>query len=233
MRTVNGCFQLALLIGLCYTTITNPDLFATEVIIILFFGFGSTSTLQFPRNAQAQATSIGEISRWLIFLGFVVYSTWFWWVGKTMMAWNSCSRSIFFIWKLDIYGWFGIFAKGVAVVGAIGQIPVAYMISKQLSKDFRGRPKIEGLRSIFRELDTDVSERIDWKGFVFSCILFSFFLVTVEFTILWNEVTGVGQAGSISQLIPIVVSVGGIGKILQGLIKVYLGVACGGSSSLV
>lgn len=225
MRTINGCFQLALLIGLCYTTITNPDIFAAEVIIILFFVFGSTSTLQFPRNAQAQATAIGAISRWFIFSGFVAYSMWFWWVGKTTMAWNPCSRSIFFMGKVDIYGWFGIFATGATLVGAIGQIYTAYIISKCLLKDFRNRPIVEGLRSIFREFDAGEREKVGWGGFVFSCILFSFFLVTVECTILWNRVTGVGQAGSISQLIPIVVSVGGIGRILQGLMKVYLGVA--------
>lgn len=225
MRTINGCFQLALLIGLCYTTITNPDLFAAEVIIILFFGFGSTSTLQFPRNAQTQATAIGAISRWFIFSGFVVYSMWFWWVGKATMAWNPCSRSIFFLRKTDIYGWFGKFATGAMTVGAIGQIYTAYIISKQLLRDFRNRPKAEGLRSIFREFNPREREGVNWGAFVLSCILFSFFLVTVEFTILWNGVTGVGQAGSISQLIPIVVSVGGIGKIFQGLMKVYLGVA--------
>lgn len=94
MRTINGCFQLALLIGLLYTTITDPDVFATEVIVISFFGFGSTSTLQFPRNAQAQATAVGAFSRWFIFSGFVAYSAWFWWVGKTTMAWNPCAVDI-------------------------------------------------------------------------------------------------------------------------------------------
>lgn len=222
MRTINGCFQLALLIGLVYTTVTNPNLFAAEVVVILFFGFGSTSTLQFPKNAQAQATAIGAICRWVIFSGFVAYSIWFWWVGKTTMAWNPCSRSIFFIGKTDIYGWFEILAKIITVVGAVGQASTLFVISKQVFKDFRGCPKAEGLRRIFREFNPVVSDRIDWVGFGFSCILFLFFLVTVEFTILWNGVTGVDQAGSVSQLIPIVVSVGGIGKILQGLVKVRL-----------
>lgn len=139
------------------------------------------------------------------------------------MAWNPCSRWIFFMGKIDIYGWFGVFAKAMTVVGAFGQASALFKMTKQLFKDFRNRPIVEGLRSIFHEFETAPSDEIDWVGFMFACILFSFFLVTVELTIVWNGVTGVDQAGSVSQLIPIVVSVGGIGKIFQGLVKIYLG----------
>lgn len=223
MRTINGCFQLALLIGLCYTTITDPGIFAAEVIVILFFGLGSTSTLQFPRNSQAQATAVGAFSRWFSLSGFVAYSAWFWWVGKTTMASNPCARWIFFMGRTDIYGWFGVFAKVMTVVGAIGQASALFDMVKQLLEDFRNRPIVEGMRSVFQEFEAVASDRVDWVGFIFSCILFSFFLVTVELTIVWNGISGVNQAGSVSQLIPIVVSVGGMGKIFQGLVKIYLG----------
>ncbi|KAF8475106.1 hypothetical protein BDZ91DRAFT_789355 [Kalaharituber pfeilii] len=113
----SGLLRLALLISLSYVTIKEERLEAVDTAIMVFLAlisnppFDSLEGVSFPSKLRFRTlgrffTQMAPLFRWLIGLGLISYSVWFWWTGLETLEHSPCTGTTFFFAKVSLYNWF-------------------------------------------------------------------------------------------------------------------------------
>ena len=117
MRRVNNGFQLGILSGLVFLTVTKGrDLYVGEAYVILQFCWGGFYAAIFggPSLVSKQksvVSELGQYCRLLLLCGFFSYSVWFWFVGMDEMRKGNCGDYGFFLARVNLFNWFKVFNK--------------------------------------------------------------------------------------------------------------------------
>ncbi|KAK4504225.1 hypothetical protein PRZ48_005141 [Zasmidium cellare] len=222
LRTVNTCFQIAILASLAYWTCTAPDtLHPAEAFIMLLFCFGGVSACQSwsrnPFNSMfgSEAFSlrgIGDFIRNLVALGACSYGLWLTIRGRTRLDETACRTRVFFFAPVNLFGWYryvlmAIFSFGI-LCGLL--ITVACMLHAYHQYD----AWLKDWRNNSISVEPEPNERPSIAVFLTTCIALGVFIVAVELTIIWNGIEGVQACNSVGQLFPLIVGVAGLLRIM-------------------
>lgn len=189
--------------------------------------------------AMIHASTLGGYFRLLLSVGFLSYGLWFTFVGMDGMMphpdtrANGCSVYAFFFAKVNLFGWFRTFLKVVFVFSCIvtflGLVDgTVTLIQKAYDYIFKG--KWQGLARTGRDDSSHHSgtgevaglqSNLDRGNLTITGALL-LFILAVELTIKWNKIKGVGSIGGTGQLLPVIIGVGGMGRVLSRFIQAIL-----------
>lgn len=217
---INNCFQIAIIAGLLFLTITKgPELFAVEaylMILLFMFGVGAPSPYAATKN-----TKLGKWIKTLPVIAFVFYGCWFVFVGMDKMMppphiRESCPVNVFFFAKVNLFGGYRTFLKVMSVICCIfwfvgmGIVTLDWILKRFKSGWGDGREPTRYAPA----------PPYDFKGCEFSTFTrVVLFIICTEFTIKWSKIDGVGDiGGGTGQLFPGIIGVGGMGHILMKLV---------------
>jgi len=228
IRGANNAFQIAMLAGLMYTTVSRLP-YAAEIYIELLLCMGGIcASAGFPRTELAAgATTAGDLLRLILTTSICAYGCWFTFAGMDQHMTPpppSCHVYIFFFSRLDLYGKFRTFLKAVFSIGLFFSVlllieNVVYLWQRFRSwykTDWRSLPrrntelgsvKEEGWRKILPPLCTIIS----------GCL----FALSVELTLQWNTIDSVHSWGSTGQIFPLVAALCTFLRLLFKLVRGY------------
>ncbi|MCJ1291253.1 hypothetical protein MMC34_002796, partial [Xylographa carneopallida] len=143
LRPVNTLFMLAMFIGLVWISHSPSETFAVEAFLLLqlllttwFVGVKDRSkwTTRYWRYDPVRA-AIREVS----VIAILAYNVWFWW--KALDAFNPtpCGTYIFFLGKVDLYGWYRSAHKVLSIVSICFQTIMAAGDAVQLLAYWQNR----------------------------------------------------------------------------------------------
>ncbi|KAF8440694.1 hypothetical protein BGX38DRAFT_1205406 [Terfezia claveryi] len=191
--------------------------------------------------AYLEASSLGGYVRVLLGCGFIGYGLWFLFLGMDNMhnAFPNDCNYAFFLTSVDLFGWFRTFLKVLFVCATIPAVlSFAFMTMSLvnatrwflLDGGWQGRVKPHTLSASSSEGEEAPSEdekpglqniKIRKQNVGFSGALL-LFILSVELIIRWNKIQGVGAIGSTGQLLPVIIGVGGVGRVMIRLTRDFL-----------
>ncbi|RPB18844.1 hypothetical protein L211DRAFT_686771 [Terfezia boudieri ATCC MYA-4762] len=189
--------------------------------------------------AYLEASSLGGYVRVLLGCGFIGYGLWFLFLGMDDMhnAFPNDCNYAFFLTRVDLFGWFRTFLKVLFVCATIPAVLSLVFMTMSLVNATRwflldggwqGRvkPHTQSASSSEGEVAEDekpglqnIKLRKQNVGFSGALLLF---ILSVELIIRWNKIQGVGAIGSTGQLLPVIIGVGGVGRVIIRLTRDFL-----------
>jgi len=194
------------------------------------------------RYAYLETSTLGGYVRLLLACGFIAYGLWFVFVGMDGMldAYPDDCKYAFFLARLDLSGGFREFLKALFILVAIPALHALMGGTVSLARETRNFVFRQGWQGSANHSSivlkppsspepqdkTEASnDRLDWQhvmcrllGAILSGTLFMF-IIAVELTIRWNKIEEVQAIGSTGQLLPVIIGVGGVGRVLMRLIS--------------
>jgi hypothetical protein len=191
-RIINLIVQAALLSALCI--ISNSDTNQVEPLIVMWLLCGSLSSLTGGSNTHTFRLS--GILRALFYAALFAYSIWYWFLGLDQMAHGKCN-AVGFFGRFSITGRFRIFGKVISIIGAaiclfILSISAYLVIWKRRGIAF-GNKRMPG------------RGRIELSLVVSSVGLIVVSVMSVEYLIKVNNISGTSNIESVGQLIPLII----------------------------
>ena len=202
---------------------------------------GIGSTVVKTGYAYLETSTPGGYVRLLLACGFIAYGLWFVFVGMDGMlnAYPDDCNYAFFLARIDLFGGFRYFLKALFILSAIpalvsltsGTVKLARVTRKFIfRKGWRGRvnhsPEVS--QASHQTPSPPIRDSNERPGLQFhklglldatlSTTLLTF-IIAVELTIRWNKIGKVQAIGSTGQLLPVIVGVGGVGRVLMRLIS--------------
>lgn len=131
MRGVITCFQIAMLGGLNAIIITRGDrLFVMEAWVVLLVCLsGAFLSLAWPWHRKKRTRlhefiamvsfNLGLMIRIALGAGMCGYGLWYSFIGLDVVLHSSCTSSVFFFARIDLYGWLRVLLEFLFVVGLL------------------------------------------------------------------------------------------------------------------
>lgn len=236
------------LIYITVTKAADNQLHAVEAYLMLLFCMGGvcSGTVDTDEEDEGQifalgrvrqkgfafldASTLGGYVRLLLGCGFISYGLWFVFVGMDSMLQPGFCTYAFFFARVNLAGWFRTLLKVLFILAAIPAYgSMIYGTNFLVGEGYRfffrsgwqGRVKPPRTPS---PGDPDEEEekpgfhpKFQRGNFGFSGALI-LFIIAVELTIRWNKIEGVQDVGSTGQLLPVIIGVGGVGRVLMKLV---------------
>lgn len=239
-RGINNCFQAAMFAGLIFLTARKQAiLHAAEAFLMLVFCMGGTcagiippgfkgvvtgvfSTLRGRNQRLEYGSSVASgLARCMLNFAVSSYGVWFTFKGMDEMLHPPCTTYVFFFAKVDLSDWFRVLFKMVFSLAAI--VFAVFVIFELLYATFASYQFLSGDRhkyeGVCHNKDTTGDQLLDNAPFnreVYlsigygTSIMLGYFVIMIELMIRWNRISGVNRIDSTSQLIPLVISIGGL-----------------------
>lgn len=218
VNTVNGIFQLAMLISLTSITIYHPyeDFEAVEAAIVVLFSLCSTAHFDIEdiaTNRPEMYTHGGlwrflrgsflPLCRLMVELSITCYCVWYWFDGIDGLRRSPCTGYAFFFAKVSIFGWFRILGKATSVLFACVELWVLYRLLRL------GKPLPRWLHSEKRRHHSyRINIFIDTALAAFYLLFVTFYVLSVELMIDFNHISGVFHITEVGQMIPFLAGLG-------------------------
>lgn len=226
MRGVTTCFQIAMLGGLIAITITRGEnLFAVEALVILLICLsGAFSSLAWPWHRKRRTSlpqfidvapsNIGAVIRIALGTGMCAYGVWYSFIGLDVMLHSSCTSSVFFFARINLYGWFRVLLKVSFVVGLVLCTALLLTTAVAIGLDCYEWHR-DWMTAELDETDEDaLLPRPYWKSVLASVAAMCVFVVVVELTLHWNTINNIYKCNSTGQLFPVIVGAAGLSRLL-------------------
>lgn len=233
---ITTCFRLSMIIALLYLTILQgSNMQVSEAYLMLMICVGGVNSSDMPdlslmhrpdrKGAEAHTAALGIVIQSILLLVLTTYTLWFLFTGMDSMQHPPCSRSGFFLARVDLYHWIRTFYEVTYVLGiSVFLLTVVVFIIPYLRRpqtlnlpmpptsgpvaetDLNGNPSwdtmsVSGSEHRFASGLVDIVLGVTWL-----CWL----ILGIELIIKWNHIQGVNQMGSTGQILPFVVAVGGL-----------------------
>jgi hypothetical protein len=190
--------------------------------------------------AQAGASSLGGMIRFMLNLGFCSYGVWFVFKGMDGMKHPPCSTYAFFFARVNLFNWFRVLVKvtfllGMMMYASFVFFGLPYMLSacwrffadKEYKKDPRRPDNAGDVERAGNGQSAAQNRPAEARG-IGACWEFSksnlgmsgmlvIFMLIIEFMIEWNHIEGVNRLDSTGQLLPLIIGLGGISRVLHRL----------------
>ncbi|KAI2626759.1 hypothetical protein GGR54DRAFT_483662 [Hypoxylon sp. NC1633] len=204
-RTLNLLLQLAIFAGTLLLTQKN-DIHAFEVVLVFWLLVGALSSL--TGDGISAVDSFSGVCRVLFYIALSSYGCWFWFIGLDTMQETSCTQIAFFGGS-TLDGWFQTFGKVVAVLGFVvagGMLAWAGYLSIG-NRGGRGRS------GRYRRPQTEITLM------VLSIVMVILSIVSAEYVIRANHLTGVDDIFAVGQLLAFLV---GLFQLLNALVPIFI-----------
>ncbi|KIO27778.1 hypothetical protein M407DRAFT_22954 [Tulasnella calospora MUT 4182] len=215
MKDVNLSFQLSVFGGLIYITITRGStqaagqLYAAEVLMMLHL---CTKAVFDPNPDPSQALVAIHLVQFAFSLTMLSYTLWFLFIGMDQMAHPPCSRYAFVLAKVDMYHWYRLARKILAIIYTVLDTCGLVWTLRQL---YTGAAK--GNASLFPS-----SAPPPRRSLLGQFIVLAFIVTSTELLIRWNHIHNVYSVGGTGQLIPLIVSSMGFIPVVYKLFIKYV-----------
>jgi len=226
-------FQVSMLVGVVYITMTDDALEAAEAAIIAVFTMCSSANTS-PKlldgdrppalhRSRDLLRLLGDSGppRWsqawvvpfvksFVDLGTYGYSVWFWFAGLDVLAHTPCTGYTFFFARVSLYGWLRVLMK-IAVV-LLMTLKLCLLLGMfdvvKLPDSWHATTAKDDATGL--DLPVPQLRRSLWlAGRVVSAILgVGFWVLVVELMIHWNHISGIYTINTVGQLIPFLTGVG-------------------------
>ncbi|KAF8428696.1 hypothetical protein EV426DRAFT_571309 [Tirmania nivea] len=195
--------------------------------------------------AYLETSTLGGYVRLLLACGFIAYGLWFVFVGMDEMldAFPNDCRYAFFLARVDLSGSFRKFLKALFILVAIPALVSLKRGTATLARatqnfffeqGWQGRakpkpeiynespvttpPESQTLSPSNNEVPGLQYVKIRLLDVILSGTLL-IFIIAVELIIRWNKIEKVQSIRSTGQLLPVIIGVGGVGRVLMRLIS--------------
>lgn len=168
---------------------------------------------------KQRSTPAGIAASLIINLAIFAYGLWLVYYRLDSLRSGGCPSEVFFFGRVNLFGGFRIFLRVVLTVGAayvlyqacVATIAVGLLVQKEgisslfidvfkpRNKFVTEEPHIGGPKLVPAQ-----KEKTWICGYMVPLDL-AFFVLTIEFTITWNGISGVNELTSTGQLIPLIV----------------------------
>jgi hypothetical protein len=206
LRVINLLIQSAIFIGLILLT-NRQQVRAIEPIISIWLIFGALSSLS--GSGMNPLGHFSGVYRILLYTAVAGYSCWFWFTGldSLLSAEPGCVPIAFFD-GISIAGRFRTFNKvasvlGLCICGVFIILTIRTFLIGPEGSNRRGRAR---------------RPRIQVEFFVTSTAIIGVSIAAVEYLVEANQITGINQTLSVSQLIPLLVGAFSFGEILLSVV---------------
>ncbi|KAK0610394.1 hypothetical protein B0T17DRAFT_511903 [Bombardia bombarda] len=240
LLNLGAVYQFALLFGVIYATVRMEDFYAVEAIVMVIFSLtslginhsafltlaGQSPTEDGEKLSLLQRTFTplyGLVLRYTVVVAIDAYQVWLWFVGLDRLLHTECTKHSFFFARVDIYGNFRKFAKFYSVFVLVFatvylllliQIAVRWKRRKGALHTEASKPTGDRRRGAVSSVIAGVAPWMVLPGISLILVLMIF---AIELTIRWSNIHGVYNLASVGQIIPFIVSAGGlVGTVVQG-----------------
>ncbi|KAF2105689.1 hypothetical protein BDV96DRAFT_677116 [Lophiotrema nucula] len=222
MRGVNTCFQLATAIGLIVMMAQPHDnILALEVFLLLILALGASCdycTRPAPKVSEWHirispliealgANTIGDLIRMTVAAAVCACGSWYAFTGLDRLGRRPCGDFgfVFVFAKVPLDSGYRSFLKAIFLVSLCLFFAITLLSGYLIYGRFIEIWRTWGLD---RGGEQDQAGKIKPSGakIFLAMALWSFFVLTVELTLRWNEVTGVYECRSFSQLFPLIIA---------------------------
>ncbi|MCJ1264462.1 Mucin-2 [Lobaria immixta] len=143
LRSVNILFMLALFIGTAWQSRRPSRIYAIEAFLLiqLLCATWYIGVLEKSRYSKKywRFSPARLIFRNLTLMGLLAYNVWFWWNGLDLMSPTPCGTWIFFMAKVNLYGWYRSAFKVLSLTAISFHAVLTVGHAAQLTDHWRGK----------------------------------------------------------------------------------------------
>ena len=118
IASLNTILNVAILVGLFWTTSFPRQIQALDVFILLQLGLISSFVGLYEKSRSKfwEFNPLHALANHSALLTLCVFNLWFWWSGIRRYQFSDCMSSVFLFVRLDLYGIFRTFHKAMSIV---------------------------------------------------------------------------------------------------------------------
>lgn len=186
---------------------------------------GVFSTLRGRSQRLEYSSSVASgLERCMLNFAVLSYGVWFTFKGMNHMLHPPCTTYVFFFAKVDLSDWFRVLFKMIFSLAAI--VFAVFVIFELLYATFASYQFLSGDRHEYEGVgqnkgttpitgdqlrDNGPFSREVYLSIGYgTSVMLGCFVIMIELMIRWNRISGVNRIDSTSQLIPLVISIGGL-----------------------